>query len=409
VSGRAVVVPVVALFAAQFASAFVPFSVGALAPFLRQEYELARSEVGLTGSLIFIAVVVCSLPAGRFTDRAGVPSALLASCGICAAGTALVALAPAVAVAVAGLLVVGVGYSVISPATNRGVIEATPQRIRGRAMGIKQMGVTAAGALAAATLPFAVSRAGLRTALLAAGGAIAAIGIASSATFLRSVGPARVGTGGPARRRPPPALRRRILSLGGAVGGMVAAQHVVSTYLTLFLVDRRAMTATVAAGYLTILHASGTVARLAWGWLSDRLGSRFMTITVIGTVSIVSLLTLGTLGATLPTLLLVPLVVVLGAATQGGNAVYQIAIAEADAERAGWASGVGMTLGFSGGIVAPPAFGAVVDATGSYTVGLVVTAGIVAIAIGVVRQLSRSGSAGAAPAGTAPPMAPVDL
>lgn len=47
-----------------------------------------------------------------------------------------------------------------------------------------------------------------------------------------------------------------------------------------------------------------------------------------------------------------------------------------------------MALGFTGAIVAPPTFGAVVDATGSYATGLVLTAGVVALAVIVVRRVA---------------------
>jgi ACS family hexuronate transporter-like MFS transporter len=383
-------VPVAALFAAQFAVSVIPFGIGALAPFLREEYDLSRSHVGLASAVIFVAVAACSVPAGRLTDRAGVARAVALSCGLVSLGTVGLALLGAPAAVGASLLVVGVGYSLISPSTNKGVIAATPPRLRGRAMGVKQMGVTAGAAVAAATLPVAVARAGLSPTLIVAAVTIAVIGVAAAAMFHRSVG-GDVRVGVDARTgRPDPARRRRILRLGGAVGGMVAAQHVVATYLTLFLVERRGMTPIDAAGVLTVLHVSGTIARLGWGWVSDHLGSRMSTVVVIGCVSVTSLLALAAFGASIPSLALITLVAVLGAATQGGNAVYQVAIAEEDIDRAGWASGVGMALGFTGAIVAPPSFGAVVDATGSYTAGLVLTAGVVAAAVLVARRLAAT-------------------
>jgi hypothetical protein len=132
-------------------------------------------------------------------------------------------------------------------------------------MGVKQMGVTAGAAVAAATLPLAVQRAGLSRTLLVAALAIVAVGVAAGAIFRRHVGGAGAA-GLPDGRpgRPDPLRRRRILRLGGAVGGMVAAQHVVATYLTLLLVERRGLTALDAAGVLTVLHLSGTAARLGW-------------------------------------------------------------------------------------------------------------------------------------------------
>ena len=393
-SGRTWRLPVsiAALFTAQFATAIVPFGVGALAPFLRAEYGLQRSHVGLATATIFLAVAVCSVPAGRVTDAIGVARALLASCAAVALGAAGVGLLASVVPIACSLLVVGLGYSLVSPATNSGVIAVTPTHLRGRMMGVKQMGVTAGGAVAAATLPLGVQRMGIADTMLITATGVALLGVVAALFVARLVPGAR-----PARERPRPrqrpdgTVRRRVRRVGAAVGGMVAAQHVVATYLTLFLVDRRHMTVTAAAALLTLLHLSGTIARLGWGWVSDRVGSRLFTMAAIGVASIAALLALGTIGASVPTWALVVLVIALGAATQGGNAVYQVAIAEEDVERAGWASGVGMAFGFTGAIIAPPAFGAIVDATDSYTLGLALAAGVVALAVATVLRLARPG------------------
>jgi MFS transporter, ACS family, hexuronate transporter len=394
-TARSLVVPVAALFAAQFLVAIVPLGVGALAPFLRTEYGLQRSQVGLTTATIFVAVAACSVPAGRVADAVGVGRAILASCLVVAAGTLGLGLLTTPVALGAALLLVGVGYSLISPATNKGVIGAAPARLRGRAMGVKQMGVTAGAAVAAATLPLGVQEIGITATLVILAAVIAAAGAAAATVVGRVVGrrttdAAREDPRAGVARRPDPARRRRVLRLGAAVGGMVAAQHVVATYLTLFLVDRRGMSLTAAAALLTVLHLSGTIARLGWGWVSDLLGSPLITMAAIGSVSIAALLALATIGAAVPAVALVALVIVLGTATQGGNAVYQVAIAEEDVERAGWASGVGMALGFTGAIVAPPVFGASVDASGSYAVGLALTACVVAASVAVAAGLARS-------------------
>lgn len=381
---------VAALFSAQLATALVPFGIGALAPFIRTEYDLTRGQVGLANSLIFACVAACSIPAGSVVDRVGVARSLLLSCTAVAVGSlGLAAFDGYVGLALA-LMVVGIGYSVISPATNSGVLVAAPARKRGSIMGIKQMGVTMGGALAAATLPTSVERLGIRPTLLLLASLIAGIGVAASFVYGRVVGVARlrasIGRGLPSRT----GSVRRIVVLGSVVGTMVAAQHAVATYLTLFLVDRRAMSATGAAGLLTLLHVSGTVARLGWGWISDRVANRILTIAIIGSITVGSLLVLAAAGATAPFPVLLVLVVTLGIATQGGNAVYQTAIAEEDEARAGWASGVGMTLGFTGAIVAPPIFGATVDASDSYTLAWALTAGVVAIGVVVASMLSRA-------------------
>ncbi|HEX6580869.1 MAG TPA: hypothetical protein VF195_08355 [Actinomycetota bacterium] len=66
-----------------------------------------------------------------------------------------------------------------------------------------------------------------------------------------------------------------------------------------------------------------------------------------------------------------------------------------DETRAGRASGIGMTLGFAGAIVMPPAFGATVEATGSHAAPfLAVAVGVGAASIGALCLAGRSTGAG---------------
>ena len=286
---------VTALFSAQLATALVPFGIGALAPFLRVEYDLTRGQVGLANSLIFACVAACSIPAGSVVDRVGVARSLFLSCAAVGIGALGLAAFEGYAGLAVALMVVGVGYAVISPATNKGVLVAAPTPKRGSMMGIKQTGVTMGAALAAASLPRSVERIGIHSTLLILACVIVTIGAIVSFAYRRIVGEGRRARGHeglPVRT----GSVRRIVILGSVVGTMVAAQHAVATYLTLFLVDRRAMSATGAAGLLTLLHLSGTAARIGWGWVSDRMANRIMTIVIIGSVTVGSLLILAAVG-----------------------------------------------------------------------------------------------------------------
>jgi cyanate permease len=91
-------------------------------------------------------------------------------------------------------------------------------------------------------------------------------------------------------------------------------------------------------------------------------------------------------------------VVALGISTQGGNAVFQTAIAEEAPDRAGWASGIGMSLGFTGAILAPPVFGATVDETGSFAVALVAVSVVLVSGVGLTHRLDRAGPRSSRPA-----------
>lgn len=361
----------------QMVMATVPFGIGALAPILRDRYDLTRGEVGLAVTAVFTSIALLSMPMGRFADRVGVSRALTLSSVLVGSAAAAMGLAGRFQMLLAFLVVVGIGYAAVTPATNKGVLVAVSPSSRGRAMGFKQMGVTAGGVVAAAILPSSIQGIGWEPTMFALGATIGLLGWGGALAYRR-----RIHGGGPPRRAEtsnPPVAAARLLGLGCIIGIMIGAQHAVGTYLSLFLVDERGMAATTAAGALTILHASGTGGRLAWGYVSDRLpGGRWRTVAVIGASSVATLTILALVGDALPLALLFVLIVLLGLTTQAGNAVFQTALAEEDEEHAGRASGIGMSIGFAGPIVVPPVFGAGVDATGSYVTPFLLTAVAVA-------------------------------
>jgi len=393
---RAIVATVGVLFAVQLATALLPFGLGALAPLLRDRFDLTRGEVGLATTAVFASMALLSIPMGAAADRLGVTRGLGIAGVLVALGVAGMALSDRYPVLLAALAVGGAGYAAVTPATNKGILAAVPGAGRGRAMGVKQMGVTAGGMVAAALLPASIVRSGWRPTLLETASAIGLVALAGAWTYRRL-------TGGPGRARVaaadggPAAPVRRILALGAIVGVMIAAQHAVGTYFTLFLVDARGVRVTTAAGALTLLHASATAARLGWGYVSDRLrGGRLRTIASIGACSVVGLVALAAGGSTMPWPAMLVLAAFLGASTQGGNAVFQTALAEEDETRAGRASGIGMAVGFAGAIVVPPAFGAVVDGTGSYTLPFLAVAGGVGVASIAALRLARRSEPAAA-------------
>lgn len=218
---------IVALFTAQFSTALIPFGLGALAPVVRDRYDLTRREVGMATTAIFVSVAVLSVPMGRTADRLGVAPTLAIASGTIGVAVAAMGMADTFAVLLSCLAVVGIGYAAVTPATNKGIVAIVPTRARGRAMGVKQIAVTAAGAAAAAFLPGSVERVGWRVTLLGAGAAIAVIGGTAALAFAALAGTWR--TWSPSGRALAVVLARRLLSLGAVVGVLVAAQAVVGT------------------------------------------------------------------------------------------------------------------------------------------------------------------------------------
>src|SRR4029077_18251052 len=65
----------------------------------------------------------------------------------------LASLAPDLTSALVCLFVGGLGFGVLNPTTGKAIIDGFPPRERGRAMGVKQTGLTLGGIVSAALLP----------------------------------------------------------------------------------------------------------------------------------------------------------------------------------------------------------------------------------------------------------------
>jgi len=134
-------------------SAFGNLSIPPLTPFLRDELNLTHVEVGLLMSFIYVGVVSSSLLFGWITDLLGERRALSLGLGI--QGAFMIGFAWIHSFLLGGVLLVlsGIGYSSVNPATTKGVMRWFPPQGRATAMGIKQTGIPLGGILASSALP----------------------------------------------------------------------------------------------------------------------------------------------------------------------------------------------------------------------------------------------------------------
>jgi len=145
---------------------------------------------------------------------------------------------------------------------------------------------------------------------------------------------------------------------------LVAAQLAMNAFVTITAVAVVGTSVQVAALAFASAHAAATVARLGWGYVSDRLlgGERLIPLAVICMVAALAMGGLALLGRGD----VVPLFVasaLLGCSGAGWNGLFATALAEVGGtERAASALGLGLTAIFAASAVAPTAFGALADA-----------------------------------------------
>jgi len=384
-------------------SAAAALAVAPLAPVLLDALGLTRAQIGLLVPAIYLGGVLMSMPAGWITDRLGIRATLAAGLLLEAAMIALASEASRFTTLLACLFGAGVGFSVVNPTTGKAIIERFPMRERGVAMGIKQTGLTLGGMLAAFTLPAVAVRWGWQTAFAVAGGC-AALGALAGALSGRGQSAAAQ----PAIEDPPRFaevgrfLRNRsfvVLLVSGFT--MALTQSSVLAYFALYARDRLGYGVIAAGGLLAAAQAGGTVSRLAWGAVSDRLfgGRRRPCLIINASIGAAACLVFA-LGLPLPDAVATLVTFIFGAGAFGWTGLYLALAAEVGGTRyAGLLTGVAVTCAWSGILVGPALFGFALEAFGTYRwpwLALTCSGAAVAVVLSRIAPLvNRDRSAGA--------------
>ncbi len=358
-------------------------SVLAMAPVMSRELSLSATEFGLFITAYYGAQAVCSMPAGGLVDRYGVGWALVVSHAMMIAGALALSRATDLTSGLMALAIMGVGYSLTNPATARGVFEWFPRRRRATAMGIKQVGVPLGGVLGAANgaLVVAVPWPDIMT------GIAVIIGL-NGVLCLRLVRiPRRKSSRVPSR---PLANIREVIgdwniNRFAIVSGLYNfGQTNFFAFLALFMREAAQASQPIAGLCVGIAQAASALGRIGWGVVSDSFfgGRRKALVVGLGAAAALFLAAMALVGPGWGVYLGLGLSLLLGLTLASSAPLVQTLAVEATEPRLA-ASSMGYNLvGVQiGGMIGPPVFGAMVDMTGGYGGGWLVSAGLVMVGV----------------------------
>ncbi len=358
-------------------------SVLAMAPVVTRDLGLSAAEFGLFVTAYYGAQAVISMPAGGLVDRIGIGRSLIVCHAVMVLGAVLFSQAENFHMALAALAAMGAGYSISNPATARGVLEWFPVERRATAMGIKQVGVPIGGILGAGNGALVTMIAWADIMLVVA--ALIAINgiICFRLARLPNLAVQRVD------RHPLANIREvmqdwninRFVLLNGLYN---FGQTNFFAFLTLFMREAALASQPIASLSIGIAQAASAVARIGWGVFSDTVfGGRRKGLTVgLGGVAVVGFCALLWVGPGSGVYLGLGLALLLGVTIASFAPLVQTLSVEATEPRlAGSSMGYNMFGTHIGGMVGPPVFGAMVDATGSYGAGWLVTAAAVGLGV----------------------------
>ncbi len=369
----------------QLTGACGSFSLGPLAPFLKDGLGLSRAQVGMFTSATYLGYIVLAIPWGRLADSIGPRKVLLFSSllqGIAYLGFSR---APSFLPAFLAVFISGTGYGAITAATVKGLVNWFPARMRATTIGIKQTGAPVGGALCALVLPTLAVAFTWRTAATAVGFTIIASAVICFLLYRDSPGrelsPASTTRQKGALLR---ILKNRDIILVGLVSiayGML--EFSMTTYLVLYIKESLLLTAVAAGTFLAVAQVCGGSGRILWGVVSDRLmgGRRRGILIMLGLMGAVMLMVLSLWASRMPVWLTYVTVAVFGATGMGWFGV-QLTLASELAASGLAATGTAlvMTITSVGSLLGPPIFGYLVDLNQSYTLPLRLLGSVVIVA-----------------------------
>ena len=354
-------------------------SVLALAPVMRPDLGLNFAEFGLLMTAYSVGQVSGSIPAGAFVDRVGVGWALVGSCIIMSIGAALLTQAGGLTLALVALLIMGWGYSITNPATARGVLQWFPPNRCATAIGLKQTGVPIGGVIAAGTLALTAFLPWQTIFWL-----IAAATICNALICARLAERPKTRGGGAAGPFAGIAVLARDRNFGILVlssGLFNIGQYNFFTYLTSFMREAAQASQEFASLTLGLAQAASAVGRIGWSVLSDLVfrGRRKGLVVALCLAASAFFVAMAAVGSVWGMVAGIAIAVLLGLTMVSYASLMQaMAVESVPPEHAGSCIGY-LTIGTaSGSMIGPPLFGAVIDATGSFADGWLLTAAIVA-------------------------------
>jgi predicted MFS family arabinose efflux permease len=370
---------------------FLGAALSVLAPFLVEDLDISRAELGWLFTAFGGVGAAASVTAGQATDRVGgrrVLDGLFAVAALCVVGAAA---APSYAWLAVAVLVGGLGNAAGNPATNKLIALHAPPGRRGVITGVKQSGVAVSMFLAGALLPLGAVALGWRPAL-ALTALVPLAGMLAAARVVPGDPPEPRTRGGrrPRVRVRQPAAIRWIAAYGVLMG---AGGGAIYSYLPLYAYEEVGLSATAAGVAAAVLGFVAIVARFLWSWRTEHVTDFAVPLGALALASVAASLAIWGAATGGPWLLWVGAVAA-GASVAAWNTVGMLAvIVLADAANAGRASGL-VLLGFLGGYtVSPVLFGYAADRTGGYGLGWGATTAVLAAAVLVTWLWRRSARA----------------
>ena len=372
---RPVLAPLSAMMLVQTMTAMAVVTVPVLAPEIAASLDVDTAAVGLYQSTAFAGAAFLTLLSGSLVLRHGGVRVNQASVVISAAGVGL-AVAGSVPVVALGAVLAGMGYGLATPGASHVLARVTPPERRGLVFSVKQSAVPLGGLVAGVLFPPVAEHFGWMWAI-----ALACVMVASAALIIQPLRSrldddrdpghrVRINAPGESVRLVVTTPRLRPIALVAFSYG--AMQLSLFAFLVTYLVEHVGTDLVTAGLLFSVMQGAGFVARIGWGWVSDRWISARPLLAVLGAGTIASTVAAMGFSDAWPLAGLAVASAALGLTAVGWNGVYLAEVSRAvPMDKVGLATGGVLMFTFVGVVLGPSTFGAIVAMTGSYAAAFI--------------------------------------
>ena len=374
------------------------YSWGPLAPILKEEALINNSQFGLIVSTMYFVMVIISIPSGFLTDKYGAKWMLLLSGSLMGVAFFLLHLFHFYGFLFVVAALAGAGYGMINQITAKGLMYWFEPDKRATVMGIKQTGVTIGGSLIGIYIPFFGIIMGWQNAILLL--VFVIFGIVFFSSFFYKEKPASLAPSpstAPDKKKVSVRsilLKPTLIFLTAILTLFAVCQACLTAFLVIYVHEVFHLSMTIAGSLFTVAMAGGTISRVLFGLISDRLfrGDRITPLALLALIGVLSTLSVVFLNDTPPLWLLYIISAFLGVALMGWNSLAIVLVAEiAGNELVGSVMGVLFAIAWGGMVIGPPIFGAIIDMKG-YNSGWLMLSILLAIScfgLAIIRKLQK--------------------
>ncbi len=384
--------PVLTLFIMSTAYIAVGINVQgfkAMLPLVSADFQISGTQAGLYATFFFLSGTLLAISSGRVVDRIGPKKSLVGATLIIATLMFLHTLMPAFYLLLFLAFLTGIGFSIITPAINKGVLNLVSSDKRAVSIGIAQAGGGIGGILGASLLPFIGDIFGWRKALFVA----ATVALLMAVILMKFYRPAKISSEekdtnknqqkSSFRKDFKKLISNRILiflCLMGLAFGFTMGNMTI--HYTLFLTGDVGLTPGYAGLSLSAFMFGGVLGQPSMGYINDRFfkSNRRLGLFLLGVISsiMVLLIAIFVFSENLMFITIMGISFILGMFGLAIPGLVFTTIGDIiEDDLIGTATGIALVFIRSGVVIGPPIIGYIADIRGDYQYSWLIIASVI--------------------------------